>query len=116
MDRWNRRHGFWRTREVDASVVALATRAAEDGVAAARAAQVRARVHHPVTKAPEWKCYRVIRRFTVHGELCFEDIGSCKTHGEALAISTHEAGHAVILDPNNKTLGTNGQPIEAREA
>jgi hypothetical protein len=96
-------------------VLDAAERAVHVGIASAREA-ARQRFHHPATAAPERKCFRVIRRYTVNGELRFEDIGAFATLGNALSMSTREQGHAVILDPNNKTVSVNGQPIEERPA
>jgi len=72
------------------------------------------RISHPAIKAPEYKCFRVLRRFKTAEGLDFEDIGKVKTVAAALEISIHEIGYAVVLDPNNKQVSYNGQPMETR--
>jgi len=69
------------------------------------------RVHHPAIKAPEYKCYRVLRRFLLDKEMAFEDIGAFKGLSAALILSSREQGFAVVLDPNGKQVSWNGQPI-----
>ena len=76
------------------------------------------KVHHPAVKAPEWKCYRVIRLYRRSGQALtdFEDIGRFKTHGAALVCLNTEDGCARVLDPNGRVLADNFRQIETREA
>jgi hypothetical protein len=95
--------------------------AVQQSVAAARTVvqtqdAISRRYHHPAIDPPERKCYRVIRRYSLNGELQFEDIGAFNSLGNALSMSTRELGYAVILDPNNKQVSYNGQPLEERTA
>ena len=70
---------------------------------------------HPVQKAPERKCYRVIRMFRQRGTFEFEDIGAFVEAGNALRMLDREIGKARVLDPNGKVYSDNWQPIETRE-
>ena len=72
-----------------------------------------ARIHHPVLKAPQRKCYRALRFWK--GEAYGEDIGF-GTKDQALAILRRELGWAIVVDPNGKRIAYNWQPLEARDA
>lgn len=70
------------------------------------------RVHHPAIKAPEHKCYRVIRRWK--GEDFGECIGFSRTEAEALFLLNKELGWAIVVDPNEKRSAFNFQPMTSR--
>lgn len=72
-----------------------------------------ARIHHPVLKAPQRKCYRALRFWK--GEAYGEDIGF-GTKDQALAILRRELGWAIVVDPNGKRIAYNWQPLEVRDA
>jgi hypothetical protein len=88
--------------------------AAGQADARARDAQLFERVSHPAIKAPEYKCYRVIRRFKVNGVVEFEDIGAFKTMEPALAMIRREQGWASVSDLNGKRIAYNWRPMETR--
>lgn len=74
----------------------------------------RTKVVHPAIKAPEHKCYRVIRRYLLHDHIQIEDIGAFSRALGAYDMARKEQGNAIIVDPNNKTIHNNAQPIEVR--
>lgn len=73
-----------------------------------------ARVRHPVIKAPQYKCYRVIRHFRQGGWTQFEDIGAFYSAVDAALMLAREEGNARVLDPRGKVFADNFQPIEER--
>lgn len=77
-----------------------------------RQAESLKRIHHPAIKAPEFKCYRVIRRW--QDEEYGEDIGFSRLQAEALMVMNREQGWAIVLDPQGKRIAWNGQTMEAR--
>lgn len=72
------------------------------------------RIHHPVTKAPEYRCYRVVRHFRRDDCVEFEDIGAFKDPLPALRMLDAELGRARILDPNGRVYSDNLQTMETR--
>jgi len=92
----------------------LASDAAEQEPSTGPASSPPARVRHPVTRAPSWKCYRVVRHYRQGGVLQFEDIGAFHDAMPALTMLTREVGKARILDPQGKVYADNWQPIEER--
>lgn len=70
------------------------------------------RIHHQAIKAPEHKCYRVVRRWK--NEEYGEDIGWLGTYEHALWVMNRELGWAIVLDRNGKRIGHNFQPMETR--
>src|SRR5258708_6677905 len=109
-NRWNPEHRAWSPKFMDTSETALAT-----APAVPAPPESSARIHHPVIKAPEYKCYRVLRHFSsASGVLQFEDIGASHSLGDALAISTREQGYAIVVAPTGNTVCYNGQPLETR--
>lgn len=112
-DRWNRRLGGMSTKHMRLDPV-QADQDAAAGAERARAAIAAAseRIHHPAIKAPEFKCYRVIRRW--ESEECGEDIGFARTEAEACRLMNREQGWAIVVNPNNRRVAYNFQPMETR--
>lgn len=101
------KRGVWRDPHMDVTAVAPAK--------APRTLEPPPRIVHPTVKAPEWKCWRVVRLFTKQGEVCLEDIGSFGGVVDAVRMLSREQGKARVLDPNGKVYADNYQPLEARE-
>lgn len=73
------------------------------------------RVVHPVVKAPEHKCYRVIRLFLLDGRLDIEDIGYGDAR-HAIALCTSEEWRAQVLEPNGRVHIDNLRTLEERRS
>lgn len=70
-------------------------------------------VVHPVVKAPEHKCFRVIRLFKQDNRLAIEDIGY-GTAKQAMAILSTEEWRAQVLDLNGRVHSDNWRALEKR--
>ncbi len=121
IDRWNREHAFWRSREADPVVVEAANREAAENIERLKqeAAPI-LRIVHPVIRSTHSNWYRVIREYQDrdHGLTC-EDIGESADLSMAIAIARRELGRAVVLSPWNRDKGRtrhfdNRQPVEVR--
>ncbi len=120
IDRWNREHGFWRSREADQVVVDAANREAAENIERLKQGVPFLLVVHPVIRAERSNWYRVIREYEErdHGLAC-EDIGESASLTIAIAIAQSELGRAVVLSPWNRDKGRtrhfdNRQPVEVR--
>ncbi len=120
IDRWNREHAFWRSREADPVVAEAANREAADNVERLKHTAPILRIVHPVIRATRSNWYRVIREYQDrdHG-LTVEDIGESADLSMAIAIARREVGRAVVLSPWNQNKGKdrvydNRQPVEVR--
>ena len=72
------------------------------------------KVAHPVVKAPQHKCYRVIRLYVMSdGYLSFEDIGY-GTEREAMDILGSEKWRAQVLNPDGCHHADNWLSMEKR--
>lgn len=106
-DRYNRSMSGMSTKSMRMD----AAQAEQDAAAGAERARadVTERVYHPAIKAPEHKCFRVVRRWK--NEEYGEDIGYRRTQGEALILMNRELGWARVVNPNGKPIAFNGQPM-----
>lgn len=115
LQRFNHKLGGMSTRNLEATV----DRVAIDADVQARAERAKAedvalmtRIYHPAVKAPEHKCYRVIRRWK--GEAFGEDIGFRRTETEAVLLMNRELGWAIVIDPNGRRKAHNFQAMTER--
>jgi len=106
-DRFNRRLSGINTRQLRMDA-GQAERDAAAGAERARTveAAVMTRIYHPVIEAPEFKCYRVIRRWKGEDP---EDIGFSRDQATAIALMNRELGWAIVLDPQGKRIAHNWQ-------
>ncbi len=74
------------------------------------------RVYHPVVKAAEHRCFRVVRMFNVNGRIDNEHIGAFKDPIDAMTFLDTEQGRARIVGPDGKTYADNWRRIEKRPA
>lgn len=103
-----------RQTSLSADEIAAIDRESAAAVDAARAkfeAEI-ARVHHLAIKAPEHKCFRVVRRWK--DEEYGEDIGFFRTSVEACRLMNRELAWAIVIDPNGKRSAHNFQPMTHR--
>ncbi len=100
--------------QLSAEEIAAIEREEEARLEAARTRQAkpRERIYHPAIKAPEHKCYRVLRQWK--DSPWREDIAACKTELQAWAVLDREKGWAIVVDPNGKRVAHNGQPMTER--
>ncbi len=120
IDRWNREHGFWRSREADPVVVEAANREAAENMERLKQEAPILRIVHPVIRPTHSNWYRVIREYEArdHGLTC-EDIAESPDLFKAIAFAKREIGRAVVLSPWNRDKGRtrhfdNRQPVEVR--